>query len=123
MKDYIRDLKVCIKRLFDAERLLDRYTEDGDEAFVKCLDINTHPIKDYSKNEAECFIYICGLPLGIPMKPWIHDPKEIRAIIVKKRNNLRYIAGMVDKSRWLGKRNFLCKKSRQLKYQTGRLIG
>ena len=123
MKDYIKDMKVCIKRLFDAERLLDRYINEGDEAFVDCLNIEDHPISNYSKNEKVCFIYICGVPIQLPEKPSVYDPEVMRRRIVGQRNRLRYIAGMTNKSRWLGKRNFLCKKSMQIKYQTGRLIG
>lgn len=123
MKDYIKDMKVCIKRLFDAERLLDRYINDGDEAFVDCLNIEDHPISSYSKNEKECFLYICGVPIQLPEKLGVYNLEDIRRMIVGQRNRLRYIAGMVDKSRWLGKRNFLCKKPMQIRYQTGRLIG
>ena len=123
MKDYIKDLKQSIKNLFDAERLLDRYIEEGDESFNDCLKIENSPIFNYTKNEYECFLYICGIPIQLPEKPCIYNPEDIRAMIVRRRNKLRYIAGMVDKSRWLGKRNFLCKKSMQIRYQTGRLIG
>ena len=123
MKDYIKDLKKCIKRLYDAERLLDRYIDDGDEAFVSCLGLKDHPIVEYIENERECFIYICGLPLKLPEKPSVYDPEDLRNMIVKRRNDLRNIAGMTDKSRWLGERNYLCNRSRQTKYQTGRLIG
>ena len=130
MKDYIKDLKQCIKRLFFAEDMLDLFllTAGKDKNFFKSLDLvnlkpdYNHPIIHYDENERECFTYICGVPLQLPEDFTHYTAHEVRNMIKYQRNNLRYMAGMVDKSRWLGEQNYLCYVPRQRKYWTGRLI-
>jgi hypothetical protein len=129
MKDYIKDLKQCIKRLYYAEKLLDQYIDRDDNTFLLSLNLEgigldtRHPILDYDKNEEECFRYICGDPLQMPVDVSLDNIETIRAMIIKRRNDLREIAGMTSKSRWLGERNYLTTKSVQKRYWTGRLIG
>lgn len=132
MKDYIKDLKYkCIKRLFYAEDMLDKYlnTAGRDKYFFDSLKLEgakedlRHPILDYDESERECFVFVCGSPLQLP-DSFVHDSAEyVRQMIIKRRNELRLIAGMIDNMRWLGEKNYLGVKSRKKRYFTGRLVG
>lgn len=132
MKDYIKDLKYkCIKRLFYAEEMLDKYLETAgrDKYFFDSLKLEgakedlRHPILDYNENERECFTFVCGVPFRLPENFIFHSPEDIRQRIIKRRNKLRLMAGMIDNRRWLGEKNHLCIESRKKRYFTGRLVG
>lgn len=130
MKDYIKDLKQCVKRLFHAEDMLDLYlSSNGQEkAFFKSLDLNgitqdyKHPILDYDNSERECFSFICGAPLQLPEDFTHYSPLSVRVMITYQRNRLRMIAGMTENSRWLGKKNYLHYIPFKMRYLTGRLV-
>ena len=129
MKDYRNDLVYkCIKRLYFAEEMLNKYINGQDLDFFRSLDLEgynpelRHPILDYSKNEKECFLLVCGKPLKLPTDFSEHSPKQVRDMIIKHRDELRIIAGMIENSMWLGDKNYLCFKPRKVSYFTGRLI-
>jgi len=131
MKDYIKDLKQCVRRLFKAEELLDVFLNSAgrDATFFESLDLKgvnpdyKHPVLDYGDDERECFYMVCGYPMTLPKDFTKFSANEIRNIMIDQRDILRNMAGMVDKSRWLGEKNYLSYKPRKSRYWTGRLIG
>lgn len=131
MKDYLKDLKQVIKRLYNAEVMLDRYLQSAgtEKSFFDSLNIEgvneefRHPYVDYYDNERECFSWICGVILQLPDDFTHYSAEEVREMIIKQRDKIRRIAGMLDNPRWLGEINYLCYQSRKKRYFTGRLIG
>lgn len=105
MRDYQKDVKICIKRLYIAERRLKEYLKG--ERNDPCVPLDEkwieHPFLDYSSEEKLAFVQIFGPPLRIPEEP----TDFLLDLIIEKRNLYREIAGMTNHPRFLDDHNYL----------------
>jgi len=115
MKNYVKDIVVCIKRLYDAEKLIDSFIRTGGQTEVlSCLDLDgertePHPMLKYSNKQKKIFILCFGEPLKYPNGV---SPHAVKKLIEERRNFYRLCVGMMDEpidKRFLDFHNYLTK--------------
>jgi len=115
MKNFVKDIVVCIKRLYDAEKLINAFIKTGGQTDVlHCLDlqgdrVEQHPILKFSSNQKKLFTQCFDEPLKYPP---ITSPHNVKKFIINRREFFRLCAGMIDNStdeRFLGFHNYLTK--------------
>ena len=115
MKNFVKDILICIKRLYDADSRIDDFIRSGGQTDVlSCLDlsgerIEPHPILKYSSAQKKVFTQCFGPPLKYPPNT---SPHEVKKIIEERREFMRLCCGMIENSqdeRFLGFHNYLCK--------------
>jgi len=115
MKNFVKDIIICITRLYNAEKRIDNFIRTGGQIEVlNCLDlkgdgIEPHPILKYSSAQKKVFLQCFGKPLKYPANT---SPHEVKNMIQLRRDFMRLCVGMIEDpmdKRFLGTHNYLCK--------------
>ena len=122
MKNFVKDIVVCIKRLYDAEKLIDSFIRTGGQTEVlSCLDLDgvhtdPHPILKYSNKQKKVFTQCFGESLKYPIGV---SPHAVKKLIEDRRNFYRLCAGMMDEpldKRFLDFHNYLTKNDPYIRH-------
>ena len=123
LKDYTKDLLTCVKRLYVAENMINKFLNSGGRLnfsiVENCLnlegnnsiDLPPHPWLKFSKEEKKVFEQCFGKPLQIKFnakKSW----DEIKKKIIERRDLYRECLSMTKNSRFRNYK-FKVKKSRR----------